>query len=71
MVTWDTKVFISLAVGRFPEWEFETMLLGMSKRVWWVQKAPRIIQIMGFKGLRGVIKLEHPINGTPINRAPY
>ena len=53
MVTWNTKVVISRAVDRFPKWECDTMVLGMSKRVWWAQKAPRIIEIGGFEGLRG------------------
>ena len=50
MPTWNTKVVISLAVGRFPKWEFDTMVLGISKRVWWVQKASRIIKTMVLKG---------------------
>ena len=40
------------AVGRFPKWEFDTMVLNMSKRAWWTQKAPRTIKTKGFKGLR-------------------
>ena len=43
MVTWDTKVVISRAVGRFPKWELDTMVLSMSKTVWRIQKAPRIV----------------------------
>ena len=61
---------ISQAVGRFPKWEFDTMVLGMSERVWWTQKAPRIIQIGGFKELRGSLKLHVLIIGL-INRAAY
>ena len=54
---------ISQAAGRFPKWEFDTMVLGMSKSVWWIQKTPRIIKIGGFKGLRvGVTKVAHPNN---------
>ena len=52
MATWDTKVFISQAVGRLVKSEFDTLVLGMSKRVWWTQKAPRIIKIGSFKELR-------------------
>ena len=64
-----TTVVISLAVGRLVKWEFDTLVLGMSKRVWWPQKAPRIIKIGGFKGLRGVQKLDILIIG-PMNSAP-
>ena len=53
---------ISRAVGRVPKWEFGTMVVGMSKRVWYIQKAPRIIKIRCFKGLREVTKVEHPNN---------
>ena len=53
---------VSLAVGRFPEWKFDTMVPGMSKTVWWTQKAPRIIKIKGFKGLGRVTKVEHRNN---------
>ena len=53
---------ISLAVGRFPKWEFDTMVLGMSVRGWWTQKGPRIIKIIGFKGLGEFAKVERPNN---------
>ena len=62
MATWDTKLVISHAAGRFPKWEFDTMVLGMSKKVWWAQKTPRIIQIGAFKGLRGGTKVADPNN---------
>ena len=48
---------ISHAGGRFPKWEFDTMVLGMSKRVWWTEKAPIIIKIRGFKRLEESLKL--------------
>ena len=48
MVTWDTKVVISQAVGRLVKWEFDALVLGRSKMVWWAQKAPGIIKIGGF-----------------------
>ena len=53
MPPWDTKVVVSQAVGRFPKLFFDTMVLSMSKKVWWAQKAPIIIKIGGFDGLRG------------------
>ena len=62
MATWDTKEVISQAVGRLVKWECYIMVLNMCKRVWRTQKAPRIIKIEGFKGLRGVTKDEHPNN---------
>ena len=55
-------MIISRAVGRLVKWEFDTLVLGMSKRVWWTQEAPRIIKIRGFKGLGGVTKVGHPNN---------
>ena len=65
MVTWETKVVISRAVGGFPKWETDTMVLGMSKRVWWTQKASRIIKMASFKGSRGegALKLDTLIIG--------
>ena len=62
MVTWDTTVVIPLGVGRLVKWESDTLVLGMSKRIWWTQKPPRIIEIGGFKRLRGVTKIAHPDN---------
>ena len=53
VATWDIKVVFSLAVGRFPKLEFDTMVQGMSKRVWRTPKSPRIIEIGGFRWLRG------------------
>ena len=51
MATGDTNVVISQAVGRFPKWEFDTIVLGMSQRVWYTQKALKLIKIRAFKGL--------------------
>ena len=63
MQTWDLRMVISPAVGCLVKWEFDTLVLGMSKRVWWTQKGPRIIKIESFKGLRGrVTKVGHPNN---------
>ena len=70
MATRDTKVVISQAAGRLPKWEFDTMALGMSKRVWWDQKAPRIIKIRTSKGLREVTKVAHPNNRALLIRLP-
>ena len=63
MVTWDTKVLTSQAVGRFPKREFDTMVLGMSKRVWLAQKATRIVKIGSVLGLREALKLDILIIG--------
>ena len=71
MPTWDLTVFISRAVGRFPKLEFDTMVPSMSKRFWYTQKAPKLIKMVGLKGLRGITKGEHPSMRTPINRAAY
>ena len=46
------------------------MVLGMSNRVWGAQKAPRIMKIDGFKGLRGWSLKLHILKRGPINSAP-
>ena len=51
--TWDLEMAITRAAGRFPRWEFDTMLLSMSQWARHTQKAPKIIQIISFKGSRG------------------
>ena len=50
--TWDTKVGISRAVGCLQKWEFDTMVLSMSRRARYTQNAPKLIKIRGSKGLR-------------------
>ena len=39
-----TKMVISRAPGRFPKWEFDTMLVNMSPRASYSQSAPKIIE---------------------------
>ena len=70
VITWDTKVVISLAVGGFLKWEFDTMVLSMSKRVSRTPKAPRFIKIEGLKELRRVTKVEHPSNRALLTVSP-
>ena len=45
-------MLISQGPGRFQRWEFDTMLLSMSPRAWYTQRAPRIFRIMSFKRSR-------------------
>ena len=47
---------ISRAVERFPKSIFDTMVLSMSQRHWYTQKAPKIIEVMIFTGSRVVIR---------------
>ena len=44
--TCDLKVVVSLATGRFPKREFDTMVLSISQRAQYTQKAPKIMKMM-------------------------
>ena len=49
----DAKVVISQAPGSFQKGKFDTMILSMSPRPQYTQKATKIIKINCFKGSRG------------------
>ena len=47
---------ITRAAERFPESEFDTMILSMSPRARYTQRAPKIIKIISFKVSRAVLR---------------
>ena len=48
--TWDSKIVISQAPGRFQKWEFDTMRLSMFPWTSRIQKESKIIEIKDFEG---------------------
>ena len=51
--TGDSKVVISRPPGRFPKWEFGTMLVSMLSRAAPRQQGPKIMKLLSYKGSRG------------------
>ena len=51
--TWDPKIVLSRAAGRFPQSEFDTMIPSMFPSASYTQRGSKIIQIISFKRSRG------------------
>ena len=47
---WALKTIIYRDIGRFPKWEFDTMLVNMSPRAAHIRKESKVIKIMSVDG---------------------